>query len=62
MYKGSKIYFKHICGTTEYFKVGVGVHLGHALSYNLFFVVIDVVMKEIQGEQRRIRNYQPNEF
>lgn len=36
--------------TTEDFRIGVDVNRGFALSPYLFYVVMDVVMKEIQGE------------
>jgi hypothetical protein len=50
MYEGSCTRVKSMCGETEDFEVGVGVHQGSALSPYLFSVVMDEVTKEIQGE------------
>jgi len=49
MYEGSSTSVKSICGVTEDFKVGVGMHQGLALGPYLFLVVMDEVTKQIQG-------------
>lgn len=50
MYEGSRTRDKNLCGVTEYFNIGVSVNQGSALSPYLFSMIIDEVMKVIQGE------------
>jgi hypothetical protein len=50
MYEGSRTSVKSLCGVTEDLNVGVGVHQGSALSPYMFSVVVNEVMKDIQGE------------
>jgi len=40
MNEGSSTSVKSMCGVTEYFNIGVGVHQGSALSPYLFSVVM----------------------
>ncbi|KAL4149333.1 hypothetical protein QTP88_003299 [Uroleucon formosanum] len=46
----TRVLASSMCGVTEDFKVGVGVHEASALSPYLFSVVMDELTKEIQGE------------
>jgi len=50
MYEGENIGVKSLVGEIEDFRVGVGVHQGSALSPHLFSLVIDEIIKSIQGE------------
>lgn len=50
MYEDSKKSVKTMYKATEDFRLKVGVHRGFALSPYLFYIVMDEVTKEIQGE------------
>ena len=50
MYEGSKTMVKYAIGTTESFKVKVGLHQGLALSPFLFAVIMDRLMDEVRRE------------
>jgi len=50
MYEGLSTSVENSCKVTEYFNVGVGMHLGSALSPSLFSVLMDKVTKHTQGE------------
>ena len=48
MYEGSKTVVSCAVGTTENFKVKVGLHQGLALSLFLFAVIMDRLMNEVR--------------
>ena len=50
MYEGSKTVVRCAVGTTESFKVKVGLHQGSALSLFLFAVIMDRLMDEVRRE------------
>lgn len=50
MYDGASTRVKSMCGETEDFRVNVGVHQISALSFYLLFLVIDEIIKVIQGD------------
>ena len=50
MYEGSKTVVRCAVGTTESFKVKVGLHQGSALSPFLFVVIIDRVTDKVRRE------------
>ena len=50
MYKGSKTVLRCAAGTTENFKVKIGLHQGSALSPFLFAVIMDRLMDEVRRE------------
>ena len=50
MYEGSKTVVRCAVGTTESFKVKVGLHQGSALSPFLFAVIMDRLMDEVRRE------------
>ena len=50
MYEGSKIVVRCAVGTTESFKVKVGLHQGSALSPFLFAVIMDRLTNEVRRE------------
>ena len=50
MYKGSETVVRCAVGTTESFKVKVGLHQGSALSPFLFAMIIDRLMDEVRRE------------
>ena len=50
MYEGSKTVVRCAVGTTESFKVQVGLHQGSALSLFLFAVIMDRLMDEVRRE------------
>ena len=50
MYEGSETVVRCAVGTTENFKVKVGLHQGSALSLFLFSVIMDRLTDEIRRE------------
>ena len=50
MYEGSETVVRCAAGTTESFKVKVGLHQGSALSPFLFAVIMDRLMDEVRRE------------
>jgi hypothetical protein len=50
MYEGSRTSEKSLCGVTENFNVGFGVHQASALSSYLYSMVMDKVTKDIPGK------------
>ena len=50
MYKGSETVVRCAVGTTESFKVKVGLHQGSALSLFLFAVIMDRLTDEVRRE------------
>ena len=50
MYEGSKTVVRCVVGTTESFKVRVGLHQGSALSPFLFAVIMDRLIDEVRRE------------
>ena len=50
MYEGSETVVRCAVGTTESFKVKVGLHQGLALSPFLFAVIMDRLMDEVRRE------------
>ena len=50
MYEGSETVVSCAIGTTESFKVNVGLHQGSALSPFLFAVIIDSITDEVRKE------------
>ena len=50
MYEGSKTVVRCAVGTTESFKVTVGLHQGSVLSLFLFTVIMDRLMDDVRGE------------
>ena len=50
LYLNSRSKVKALAGTSEEFKIGVGVHQDSALSPLLFVVVMQEVMKDVRGE------------
>ena len=50
MYEGSEIVVRCVVGTTESFKVKVGLYQGSALSPFLFAVIMDRLMDEVRRE------------
>ena len=51
MYEGSETVVRCAVGTTESFKVKVGLHQGSALSLFLFTVIMDRLTDEVRREQ-----------
>ena len=51
MYEGSETVVRCAVGTTESFKVKVGLHQGSALSTFLFAVIMDKLTDEVRREQ-----------
>ena len=50
MYEGSETVVRYTVGTTESFKVKVGLHQGSVLSPFLFAVIMDRLMDEVRKE------------
>ena len=50
MYEGSETVVRCVVGTTESFKVKVGLHQGSALSSFLFAVIMDRLMDKVRRE------------
>ena len=50
LYEGSETVVRCAVGTTESFKVEVGLHQGSALSPFLFAVIMDRLMDEVRRE------------
>jgi len=50
MYQGVCIRVKSLCEETKDFSVRVGVHQSSGLSHYLFSLIMNVIIKDIQGE------------